>query len=148
MKYTMTIPCSECPFRRDRAGFLKRERAQQIANDLLAEGDQCRPFVCHKTIGLLGDNEQHCAGALIIMEKNHQSNLVMALAQRYAGLNLAKLDVGHPHVFHKMKEFIEHHARRLPGNVRVLPRAVELPAPEITLLEELPDEPQWRPVGK
>lgn len=150
MKYTMTAPCNECPFRRDRAGFLRRERASDIVAGLLAEGENCKPFQCHKTINT--DTPQHCAGALILMEKNRMSNLAMSLAQRYGGLDLAKLDVGHPHVFHKFKEFVEHHARNLPGvqgamrrNAPAISNQIAL---ELTVAQELPDEPEWRPVGK
>lgn len=157
MKYTMTSPCAECPFRRDRAGFLTRPRAQAIADGLLAPGETCTPFPCHKTIdyGLNTDgcqtaNTQHCAGALILLEKIGQPHLAMILG-RQLGEYPGRPDVGNPYVFHKMKEFVEHHARKLPGDASPLhgdPRAKKDFNPRVERFEELPDEPEWRPVGK
>ena len=155
MKYTMSNPCNECPFRRDRAGFLHRSRAQDIADGLLALGEKCHPFVCHKTLNRTDIDEQHCAGALILLEKTGRPHLAMILGRQlreYVG----SPNVDHPHVFDSMKEFVEHHARKLPGDSRTKGMRLAWPnrywkpdPPEIVVeREELPDEPQWRPVGK
>ena len=141
MKYTMKSPCAECPFRRDRPGFLRRARVQSIADGLLAEGETCQPFKCHKTIGM-GEDAQHCAGALIVLEKMNRPHLGMLTGRMLSEYD-GHPDVGHPHVFHNMKQFVEHHARQLPG------QQIGMTGGFVRKhVEELPDEPNWRPVGK
>lgn len=79
MKFDLKRPCKDCPFRKDVVGYLTRGRAREI---LYAIMRQDQTFTCHKTISGErlqdeqgtdvgydpGDQDQHCAGALI-MEK-------------------------------------------------------------------------------
>jgi hypothetical protein len=148
MKYTMTQPCVTCPFRRNNVGFLTEGGATRIATDLIND----RPFSCHQTDRTPQFVEpQHCAGALIVLEKMQRPHLAMKLGHHLGLYDPSKLDVGHPHVFHNLKQFIYHHAHHLPGIQGVKGNA----GPNLDVIEakakariEIPDEPEWRPVGK
>jgi hypothetical protein len=155
MKYEMTSPCATCPFRRNNVGFLTEKGAQRIADDLLNN----RPFSCHhmdRTPDVV--EPQHCAGALIVLEKMRRPHLAMILGASLGLYDRTKLEIGHPYVFHNMKQFIYHHAHHLPGvqgvkgnngpNLDVIQTKAEKRAQKILVeMDELPDEPQWRPVG-
>lgn len=119
--YDLVRPCSNCPFRQDKPFYLDPERAEEIA-DSLRRGAE---FHCHKTVhyeeerwdeyegeeGMeayynpLGD-EQHCAGALIIMEKNGESSQMMRIAERLGVYDRKKLDMESP-VYASLEEFID-----------------------------------------
>jgi hypothetical protein len=99
MKYDLVRPCPHCPFRTDGDGYLRAERAQEIATDL-ANG---APFGCHQTTvddgyGDLthGPNTQFCAGALIALENMEQPNQAMRIAERLNIYDPSKLDMDAP----------------------------------------------------
>jgi hypothetical protein len=148
LKYTMTSPCVTCPFRRNNRGFLNETGARRIAIDLL----QDRPFSCHHTDRAKEYVEpQHCAGALIVLEKMQKPHLAMKMGQYLKLYDPTKLVMDHPHVFDNMKQFLNHHIRHLPGIQGVKGNN----GPNLDVIEkkaiariELPDEPEWRPVGK
>jgi len=85
--FDVQAPCRDCPFRQDILGFLGEQRAQQIADDL--RNDQT-VFHCHKTVEYDGADDgdsrpdvsaaQHCAGAAIVLWKEHRPNIAMRLA--------------------------------------------------------------------
>lgn len=109
MKYTMTKPCDNCPFRRDIHFRLHPERARQIASALLRED---KTFTCHKTTvpdddgGMRdGPNAQHCAGALIFLEHNGRPNRMPRIAAALGLYDHRKLDMSAP-VVRSMPEFI------------------------------------------
>lgn len=111
MKFVITKPCQNCPFRRDcLPGWLGRERAREIARSLY-ENDET--FPCHKTTG--GDSKKplhlttHCAGALILHEKLGQPNWRIRFAQMLGLYKPANLE-GQELVFDNEEEFINHHA--------------------------------------
>lgn len=73
MKFTLTTPCDNCPFRSDITFHLRPGRAEEIVDSML---HQDQVFSCHKTTEFdeqaervnLG-NEIHCAGILILLAK-------------------------------------------------------------------------------
>ncbi len=112
MKFNLHKPCTDCPFRKDIAFFLPEARRQEIANSL--RNDQV--FQCHKTSSGEWDDdfnyyptgdEIHCAGALIIMQKNGEigANWPLRFAVGLGILNVDALDLGAP-VFGTLDEFI------------------------------------------
>lgn len=90
MKYEMTRPCAECPFLKSMAhGFtLKRLRG-------FASGE----FPCHKTAVVEEDggsfeatrDSQHCAGALIFLEKRDAPHQMMRICERLGLYDRTKL---------------------------------------------------------
>jgi len=117
MKFDMTAPCAGeilCPFRTDcLAGWLGEERAEQIIKSIV---DRQQTFACHKTTEfddegetVHHDQEQHCAGALILLEKIKRPNQMMRIAERLGFYDRHKLKMDSP-VFEEPEDFISHHA--------------------------------------
>ncbi len=117
MRFDLTKPCDNCPFRTDcLPGWLGEERAQAIADSILSFGKPGKTvgaqFPCHKTTeatGASGDNPQHCAGAMILLRKRGEPNTPMQLAERFGMFNPADLRLDAP-VFDTPEEFVQHHA--------------------------------------
>lgn len=109
MNFDLKTPCNQCPFRRDcPPRWLGHKRAAQIAGSL----DEGKTFTCHKTGRAPGrSDEQHCAGALIVLKKaqgGFSGNISLAIA---LGLfDYRALDLDAP-VFNTFEEFIRHHER-------------------------------------
>lgn len=110
MNYDLVRPCDNCPFRVDcLEGWLGEERAEEIIDAITAKQ---ATFACHKTTeagGKRGGQEQHCAGAMIMLEKLEQPNQMMRIMERLGGYDRTKLDMDAP-VFDDPEEFIAHHA--------------------------------------
>jgi hypothetical protein len=82
-------PCSTCPFRTDIVPFLRKERVREIERSLVHVS-----FFCHKTTKYNDQDdddedvyhpkggEAHCAGALILLEKEGRSSQMMRIAER------------------------------------------------------------------
>lgn len=114
MRYTLKRPCAKCPFRSDVPGYLRRARAQEIAEALARGGE----FACHETTvpdsddpesGLTeGPGSKHCAGALIVMEREGQPGQMMRIAERVGEYDPAALDMGAP-VVRSLYDFVRHH---------------------------------------
>ncbi len=110
MKFNLVRPCADCPFRSDIAGYLRAERAEEIA-DIITDGDGS--FSCHKTnlydegYGEMVETakSQHCAGALIFLEKQDNPNQLMRVAERIGVYDRHKLDMSAP-VFDNADDFI------------------------------------------
>jgi len=109
MKFELTGPCSDCPFRTDRPFFLTASRAVEIGNSLV-EG---APFACHKTTDFKDDDSatvkadsQHCAGALIVLERSGVYGQCQQIAESLGLYDKNKLEMDAP-VFNKMAEFIK-----------------------------------------
>lgn len=101
MKYDLRRPCPHCPFRTDGEGYLRADRAQEIAT-ALARGAE---FACHQTTVECQDDEgdltadansQFCAGALIALERAEAPNQAMRIAERLNLYDSSKLDMGAP----------------------------------------------------
>ena len=115
MNFTLTKPCTDCPFRNDKPFHLTVERAEEIAHGV-TELDQT--FACHKTTREGSEDDdgwsemettmksQHCAGVLIMLEKMEQPNQMMRIAERIGMYDRTKLDMDAP-VFNDTDEFIE-----------------------------------------
>lgn len=107
MKFTKTKPCNNCPFRTDIQPYLSQGRAEEIIHEI-TENQQT--FTCHKTSKKLSPEykgeEQHCAGALILLEHNNQPNQMMRIAERIGFYDRRKLDMTSP-VFDNYEDFID-----------------------------------------
>lgn len=112
MKFDLHRPCANCPFRHDVPGYLTPARAHEIATALLNDAT----FTCHKTIESTDDGtvetpqSQHCAGALIFLERQDRPNQMMRWMERIGCYDYRLLDPNAP-VFDSAGEFIAHHAR-------------------------------------
>lgn len=101
MRFDLTSPCGDCPFRSDKPFHLSPERVRQI----LGGGDHWWPaasFPCHRTI-IYGDDEngdtttippsaQQCAGVMAILHRENRPNDAMQVVERWGLWNPAALD--------------------------------------------------------
>ncbi len=107
-EYGLVRPCAHCPFRTDVPAYLTPERVEEIARSLVRS-----EFPCHETTGeededghrRQGDNEQHCAGALILLEKIEEPSQMMRIAGRLRMYDPKKLDMEAP-VFDSFEEML------------------------------------------
>lgn len=102
MKYDMTVPCNNCPFRKEGGIRLTDERVKEIASGMLcSQGIQ---FPCHKTTTedqksdddrsghfIPTDGNIACAGALIFAEKQGKATQMMRIMERLGGYDYKKL---------------------------------------------------------
>lgn len=113
--YKLRRPCAKCPFRTDVPGYLRRERAIEIARSI-AEGSE---FPCHETTVtdedefgeehlVPGSESQFCAGALICMEKQEAPNQQVRIAERLGVYEAERLDMDAP-VHSSFVAFVDHH---------------------------------------
>lgn len=96
MKYDLRKPCDLCPFRND-------EKRLWVAESTL-RGMASGEFCCHKT-GVESEDgsaivptekSQHCAGALIMLEKMNQPHQMMRICERLGMYDRSKLDMTAP----------------------------------------------------
>jgi hypothetical protein len=93
LQYTMTTPCDQCPFLIESCFDFESLEAH-------ASGS----FACHKQCELndegvfeaRGPKTQHCAGALIFLEKQNGPHQMMRIAERLGHYDRAKLDMEAP----------------------------------------------------
>lgn len=105
MKYDLTKPCAQCPFRTDIPPYLRAERVYEF---------EYREFACHKTLEhddeenetFAGPNSQHCAGSLICHENQETPHQMMRIAERIGIYDRKKLDMTAP-VFESFDEMSE-----------------------------------------
>jgi hypothetical protein len=99
----MRKPCPKCPFRTDVHPYLRPERATQIARAL--RGGES--FDCHNTVtyedaeegtteAVHTGRELHCAGALIICEKEGHAPQMIRIAERLGMYDRTQLDMDSP----------------------------------------------------
>jgi len=115
MKFNLKTPCNNCPFRTDVMFYLSNERVEEICTSLTAE-DQT--FACHKTTKFGDDGEamqhkgeNHCAGALIMLEHMDKPNQMMRIAERCGFYDRTKLDMSAP-VFETDDEMMDEYEQR------------------------------------
>lgn len=118
MKFTLTKPCKDCPFRTDNGFILNTSRVRDICTAITV---QQHSFTCHKTIEhdedgepIRGGDEIHCAGALIMLERMNQPNQMMRIAERCGFYDRTKLDMKAPvfkHTAHMIREYIGRNRR-------------------------------------
>ncbi len=112
MNYTKTAPCGNCPFRSDKPFPLARGRVREIQRALV-RGD----FPCHKTTVDCEDEEggqdrraddksQHCAGALILLEKLEEPSQMMRICERIGMYDRTKLKMDAP-VYDSWDDMVE-----------------------------------------
>lgn len=110
MKYTLTTPCAKCPFRTDIPAYLTKARVQELERALVG---QQQTFTCHETtvpddgdedgVAMMdGPRAQHCAGALILLEKIGKPNQMMRISERLGMYDYSKLNM-HAPVFKTFK---------------------------------------------
>lgn len=124
MKFTLVRPCPKCPFRNDcLPGWLGEARAAEIVHSILF-GD--KTFACHETTSFEEDDdgeryapdgsEQHCVGAMLLVEKESAANSMLQIAER---MGLRDPDVIDPAaaelVFDSEADFISHHTNERRG---------------------------------
>lgn len=92
MHFKLIEPCDNCPFLSNKPFPLAEGRVEEIIESI-SVNDQS--FPCHKTTtgenG--GRNEQHCAGALIFLEKENNPNQMMRIAERLGRYDHTKLNM-------------------------------------------------------
>ena len=110
--YGRTTPCDNCPFRNDIKPYLTAERVEELEEGLV-RGE----FPCHKTTTHTDhpdggdyltnrDAEQHCAGALILLEKLEEPSQMMRISERLGMYDASALDMDAP-VYDSWDEMIE-----------------------------------------
>ena len=107
MKYNLSKPCANCPFRDDIRPYLNEARAGEIVESL-----EQSTFPCHKTVDYdkeghldMVRNSSHCAGALIMLEHVNQPSQAMRIAERLGIYDRRKLKMDAP-VFRRPLDFI------------------------------------------
>jgi hypothetical protein len=111
MKFDLKRPCPKCPFRTDcLPEWLGAERAAEIAQSITIHQGT---FACHETTEAGGADrgkEQHCAGALIMLEHmGEPPPQNVRVAARLGMCDLDNLDLEAP-VFTSSGAFIDHHS--------------------------------------
>lgn len=105
MKFNLKQPCKDCPFIRTGTMFqsLSPGRMEGIVHSITEKG---QTFPCHKTINY-GErdtlNEQHCAGALLYVErlnetKGYQTNQMLRIAERLGLYDHSILNMDYPDI--------------------------------------------------
>jgi hypothetical protein len=104
VNYTLKTPCKRCPFLASRPIPLRPGRVEEIRDSLRDGGS----FPCHKTVDYdeAGDDidngtwnprgaELHCAGALILMDKEGEigQNQMLRIVMRLGMFNPDELDM-------------------------------------------------------
>lgn len=108
MRFDLTRPCKDCPFRTDIRPYLHPERAREIAEYMTKEG---KTFPCHKTVTYDGprdrSKEQHCAGALIFAENTGgvERNQMLRIAMRLRIFDPEALDTTSP-VYRSVEDMV------------------------------------------
>lgn len=112
MNYNLKKPCANCPFRTDIKPFIRGERAEEICESII---DSQQSFPCHKTIkhdeegdGIIGEKSEHCAGAMILLEKLERPNQMMRIAERLGMYDHTKLQMDAP-VYDSAEDMIDAH---------------------------------------
>jgi len=108
MKHNLTTPCKDCPFRKDVIPYLTNDRVREIT-EAVTRGQQS--FSCHKTTTSVGksnmdEGAEHCAGAMIMLEKMDQPNQMMRIMERIGMYDRTKLDMNAP-VYESTEEMVE-----------------------------------------
>lgn len=117
MKYSMSSPCKNCPFRNDIRGYLREERVYEIVESVLRQ----QSFPCHKTTTfehaeddegsydrrVNTEDEEQCAGAELFAMKNGVGSQMRRVCGRL-GMEVAELDEDAP-VCEDLDEMLQVH---------------------------------------
>lgn len=98
MNYDRKTPCDNCPFRSDKPFELRPGRVREIERSLVRGEFPCHKTTTHDEDGDLHatDKSQHCAGALILLEKLDQPSQMMRISERVGMYDRTKLDMKAP----------------------------------------------------
>jgi len=113
MKFDLVRPCKNCPFRTDCLKGWLSHRILTLSAEIF---EQNKTFTCHETLKYdtngrarkSKDKNQHCAGALILIEKTKTANSMVQIAERLGLYNPGNLDMESP-IFKSIGDFIDHH---------------------------------------
>jgi len=112
MNFDLRSPCGNCPFRTDVEFYLPTGRVKEICASITT-GD--KTFSCHKTTkhddegrSIPHRGEQHCAGALVMLERINRPNQMMRIAERLRYYDRSKLRMDAP-VFESTAAMIGHY---------------------------------------
>lgn len=91
MRFNMKKPCKECPFIRGSATntTLAPGRLDGIIDDIRSD----MTFTCHKSLDKPQTDQEHCAGALVFLERENRPNQMMRVAERFGMYDRQKLDM-------------------------------------------------------
>lgn len=91
MKFDLKTPCKDCPFIKSSSTnmTLAEGRIEEIVDDI-RDG---MTFTCHKTLEKPKNEQQHCGGALIFLEKENRPNQMMRIAERIGVYDYRKLNM-------------------------------------------------------
>lgn len=110
--YAMTSPCDNCPFRSDVKPYIRAARVVEIRQSL-----ERSEFPCHKTVEYDGDGESlrsrdeiHCAGALILLEREGQPSQMMRISERLGMYDRSKLNMDAP-VYESFEAMVKAHRK-------------------------------------
>jgi hypothetical protein len=117
MNFDLHKPCNGCPFvRESEVRYLGARRAREIARTMASP--QGGTFSCHKTVHHDDDTgeyvrnkgEQHCAGALLLMEKVNSSGTQFVRIMERMGFYDRTKYTGAETVFDTVEEMVESHS--------------------------------------
>lgn len=101
MNFTLKKPCPECPFLKGSSTnqTLPKIRLREITREL--DEDDHSTFTCHKTLDYSyerpqdhkKEKQQHCAGAMIYLQKQGRANIAMRMAHFFGMMDINKLDM-------------------------------------------------------
>lgn len=112
--YALKKPCADCPFLKEGGIELAPGRLESIVDDLVS--GESTSFMCHKTVHhpttggewisddgneetyVPSNNEQQCAGSLILLEKMGHRTQLMQVMHRLGMYNPMRLTSCHDHV--------------------------------------------------
>lgn len=111
--FDLKRPCVNCPFRKgvgERFG-LSRERLEEIKRQ--------EAFQCHKTVDYAhfnnprlrqGEHPEQCAGLMAVLLRERETNTIMQVAERLAGVTFDDLDPENE-AYGSWQEVLEAHAK-------------------------------------
>ena len=112
MLFELKTTCKDCPFRTDIKFYLRPDRVREITDAIFLGGT----FTCHKTTHHNSKKkveEQHCAGAMIMLEKQNKPNQLMRIMERIGYYDHRKLSMDAP-VFDTPEEMIAQREKICP----------------------------------
>lgn len=99
MKFNLKKPCKDCPFivGSSTNTTLAEGRLAGIVEDI--QNDMS--FTCHKTLEKQKPDQEHCAGAMIFLERQDRPNQMMRIAERIGIYDRHALDMEFPNLIEK-----------------------------------------------
>lgn len=89
MNFDMLTPCAQCPF--IKGSNTNKTLAKGRIEDIVEQSMDGYTFTCHKTLELPKNDQQHCAGAMLYLERENRPNQMMRIAERLGMYDHRKL---------------------------------------------------------